>query len=168
MLSEAGGILSQSKFFLFCSGSAFQGMNGISRYIMDSVSYNKLYNFYLSDAGKDSATNLSFDYVLHDTSFGAAFMKMMRFRSSASASLFANFRNRMKVVSLRSDVVIPTGSINKTLPAGMCEELHFDYSYSHENPFPLYSINSSNLMEKVNESFQVIFGKAAAFLMVPC
>ena len=168
LLSNLRGLLDQSKFFLFCGGSAFQGMNGISRYIMDSVSYNTMYSFYMND-GKDLPTaNRAFDYVLHETAFGMAFKKMVRFQASVSGSLFGTCRDRMQVVSLKKDEVIPTCSINKTLPSGLCEELNFDHPYSHENPFPLYSINSSKLMEKVNDSFQVLFEKAAAFFMVPC
>ncbi len=168
MLSQARGVLDRSRFFLFCSGSAFQGMNGVSRYIMDSVSYNKLYNFYMKDTDKHKECHESFNHVVHDTAFGVAFQKMMRYTSDVSNSLFDAFRNRMKVISLSRDVVIPTSSINRTLPSGICEELHFDFSYTHENPFPLYSINSSNLMEKVNDSFQSLFEKAAAFFVKPC
>ncbi len=168
LLSQLKGLLDQSKFFLFCGGSAFQGMNGVSRYIMDSVSYNNMYSFYLKEGKGLPVVNKAFDYVLHETVFGTAFKKMVRFQASPSGSLFGACRDRMQVVSLQKDEVIPTCSINKTLPAGLCEELNFDYAYSHENPFPLYSINSSKLMEKVNDSFQVLFEKAAAFFMVPC
>lgn len=168
MLNGSSGLFDSSKFFLFCGGSALQGMNGVSRYIMDSVSYDNMYSFYLNDAGHYPGQNRLFDDVLHGTTLGTAFKKMIRFSSRSGSSWFSAWRDRMQVVSLKGDVVIPTSSINQTLPHGMCHEMHFDFQYSHENPFPLYSINSSKLMEKVSGSFQVLFERAASFFMVPC
>ncbi len=77
---------------------------------------------------------------------------------------FDKMMSRMEGVSLKRDKVIPYNGVIEAVgvqPAKRIELNDFEYEYSHENPFPVYNDNKSQL---VNEAFNSVFSKAAYFL----
>ena len=79
-------------------------------------------------------------------------------------SFFQKACNRIKAISLKKDVVMPTNGVIKALGKAsdkILEELDFPFSYSHQIPFPFRAKIDQTL---VNREFNNIFSKAAAFL----
>ena len=77
---------------------------------------------------------------------------------------FNNAADRIRIISLKNDVVMPTFGIIDAL--GKCsdvilEEKDFPFPYSHQWPFPLYSKTDPEVIE---QCFKSVFDKVAAFL----
>ena len=163
-MANPGGWYSASKLFLFCGGAFFDDMNGVSKLIMDQQAFNRLRQFYIQELTAETERSpILFDSI-NKTEMGMAFSAMLSegnlkpFRENA----FQKMNKQMRVVALLKDKVIPAEGIRKALNRFIdVDVLDFPYSYSHENPFPLIDGEESKL---VNESFEKVFSKAAAFL----
>jgi hypothetical protein len=74
--------------------------------------------------------------------------------------------NRVKIIALARDKVIPVEGIRaafgKSMASGLSMEIvHFGHPYSHENPFPF----AGNLpAESILQSFRLVYESAASFL----
>lgn len=166
MLSEVllqanpNGLFDNSRLFMFCGGSILNKMNGNSRYIMDKNAFDSLVKFY-----QDRFVKLPTD---NDDEFKTAFKSMIdeNVYKNKRESFFSRTIDRIKALSLKKDTVIPTDGIISALGsqnAKLClEEMDFPISYTHETPFPLKGKTSENI---VNEMFNLIFTKAANFLV---
>ncbi|MFA5769742.1 MAG: DUF6051 family protein, partial [Bacteroidales bacterium] len=79
---------------------------------------------------------------------------------------FAGAKDRIKMISLKQDIVIPTvglqEAVGQELSEHMLEELDFSYPYSHQTPFPENGKISDN---EIRESFRAVFDRAASFLV---
>jgi hypothetical protein len=47
MIANPQMLFSDSRLFMFCGGSVFSNMNGVSKLIMDSKAYNRVYSYYM-------------------------------------------------------------------------------------------------------------------------
>lgn len=169
MIADQEGILSESRFFFFAAGSAFQDMNGTSRLIMDSKAYQRTLHYYT----KELDDELGKKGIMHDffegTALGKAFRSMItldRF-SAIRNQAFRRFSDKIRGIALEEDKVIPADKIIRAftekgqIPKGSIEVVHFPFPYSHELPFPL---KSELITPQVEEAFQHVFRSAASFL----
>jgi len=153
-------LFADSKLFLFCGGGVFSEMFGQSRSIMDKVAYEKLYNYYVDQFSVENETLFKKDKGWD------AFNSMLNSSNNSNErfGFFQKMMSRMEGISLKRDKVIPYSGVVDALgevPVKRIELNDFDYEYSHENPFPVFKDNKSEL---VNDAFNKVFTKAAYFL----
>ncbi|MDP4224659.1 MAG: DUF6051 family protein [Bacteroidota bacterium] len=169
LMGNPENLFSETKLFMFCGGSVFSSMYGTSKLIMDSMAYDRIYNYYLNDFEKKINRRNPFSEFLRSTQIGMSFRSMIdfnRFRSFRE-NLIGKLREQIRSVSLRKDKVIPADGIMRTLNIkgkGNYSEVEvwdFPYVYSHENPFPVVKDLEGNA---VDFWFDRLFEKAALFL----
>jgi hypothetical protein len=80
-------------------------------------------------------------------------------------NIFKNIRDQIHSISLVKDLVIPTKGVILTLNTSekrdIVDSWDFPYTYSHENPFPVFD---SSLSKKVDYWFEKVFAEATLFL----
>ena len=164
LLGNPGGLYTDSKFFLFCGGALFDEMNGTSKLIMDQKAFDRLRQFYIKELAVEMERSQILADSLKKTEMGKGFLAMLsagnlqEFREDA----FQKMSSKMQVIALRNDKVIPTTGILESLDRWIdVEVMDFPYAYSHENPFPIFKGGESLV---VDQSFERVFSKAAAFL----
>lgn len=148
--------------FLFCGGAPFEAMNGISKFIMNKEAFSNIFQFYMNQTEREikMLTPLG-RFLLHD-SLGQSFRAMTSPQRNPTLlkSAFSALGERLGVITLQKDAVIPAASTIK-LFAGSGVQVaatDFDYPYTHENPFPL--TGDQPIREKVNIAFNFILKKA--------
>jgi hypothetical protein len=169
MMGNPEDLFSASKLFIFCGGSVFSNMQGTSKFIMDSVAFNRIYNFYMNDFEKEIGKQKSIYDLISDSQIGMAFRSMIDFRRFRSyrENLLGKVKDQIKSIALLKDTVIPSEGILKTFnyqtfPAKHnVEVLDFPFGYSHENPFPLRNDSQTVI---IDSWFNRIFGEACLFL----
>lgn len=160
LMANPGKLFSRTRLFMFCGGSIFRSMHGISRSIMDRAAFEKLYDYYIHVFGSESDDKWSRDEAFN------AFYRMIspdRFWAQREA-FFEQSGERIKGIVLARDRVIPYQGVEEALGEKKAKErielLDFPFPYSHENPFPA---NSSDI-SSVNRFFTDVFSRAASFL----
>ena len=155
------GFFEDSKLFMFCGGSIFSSMFGQSRTIMDKVAFDTLLKYYKEEFSDKNERPEFLDDIFD------SFNSMISPERSELGRMdfFNKMANRLAGVSLQKDVVIPYEGITKALGEGNTRNyidlVDFDFDYSHENPFPV-GLKSDSVL--INNSFDYVFSKAAAFL----
>ncbi len=162
------GYLSDSKLFLFCAGSAFSEMNGVSKLILDPPAHERIQHYYqheLNDIIKKPGVFREFFYV---SKIGTAFRSLI---APDNLQLFwdkvySRIRSNISAISMKNDRVIPPHGIEKVLGKSTCDmktctEMDFGYAATHEQPFPT---NQKGILPRVDQAFEKIFSRAAAFL----
>lgn len=163
-LANPNKLLSNSKLFMFCGGGIFSSMAGESRLIMDKVTFEKLFNYYLHHFDV-SKTNESEE----DTSF-QGFYSMICFEHNQEKrrEFFESNVSRIKGISLKSDKVIPYSGVETafgtTIAHNSIELLDPDYNFTHEVPFPT---NQPQQVQEIDNMFLKVFDTAAEFLAAP-
>src|SRR5664279_942224 len=156
-----------SKLFIFCGGSVFSNMQGSSKLIMDSLAFNRVYNFYLNDFeetlnGKSPLT----DFFL-SSQIGMVFRAMIDLGrlKTFRENILNNLKGQIHSLSLLKDTVIPSKGVISTLKNSgrddTVEIWDFPYTYTHENPFQVFNYPMS---QKVDYWFEKVFAEAALFL----
>ena len=158
--------LPDSRLFTFCGGSVFERMNGNSRDIMDQEAYQKIREYYLGEfhnfqrgqdgrqAGVSDKLTNAFRLMIHSAD-----------PEDGRRMFFARAKDRIMMISLRKDTVIPTVGLHEAtgqeLAGYMTRELDFPYEYTHQSPFPENGkIHETELIT----SFRSVFDRAAGFL----
>ena len=159
LMTDPGGIFSNTKLFMFCGGSIFSSMVGISRSIMDKTAFDKLHKFYLTDF--ENTQNLARDKV-----FRSFYSMISPDRNQTEREDFFNqMGDRLLGISLKHDTVIPYEGVLQALGSDCtrkCISLEdFSFLYTHENPFPI-GVNTNQTA--VNDEFINVFSLAAGFL----
>ena len=159
LMTNLKNLFSDSKLFMFCGGSIFSSMFGVSRSIMDRLAFNKLHEYYLSDFEKKQG-------LTRDNAFEAFYSMISPERSLIQReSFFKSMGDRLQGISLKQDIVIPYKGVRESLGAECTTErillLDFSFQYSHENPFP---IGTHANQTAVNDEFKNVFSQAAGFL----
>jgi hypothetical protein len=169
MMGNPDNLFTESKLFMFCGGSVFSNMQGTSKLIMDSMAYNRIYSFYLNDFEKEITRKNLFSDFFRSSQIGMAFRSMIdieRFRSFRE-SILIKLREQIRSIALKRDTVIPAdGIVNTMIPMNRkkftpVEVWDFPYSYTHENPFPIFNNESS---AEVDRSFEHLITQAGLFL----
>ncbi len=162
LLANPMGLFTDTRLFMFCGGAIFSEMNGNARDIMDKKAFEELMSYYKNDFIFHRNLPASFE----EDFFEKAFKAMIRpdYMEKERESFFIQACNRIRAISLKKDIVMPTSGIIKALgksSAKILEELDFPFEYSHQIPFPT---NKHIQPETTNEAFYSVFSKAAAFL----
>jgi hypothetical protein len=161
-------LFSESKLFIFCGGSVFSNMQGSSKLIMDSLAFNRVYNFYLNDFEKTLTGKSPLVEFLRTSQVGMAFRAMIDLGrlKTFRENTFKNIRSQIHSISLIKDSVIPIKGVISTLSTSEKSDIvdawDFPYTYSHENPFPVFD---SSLSKKVDYWFEKVFAEATLFLV---
>jgi len=167
LMGNPGNLFSESKLFIFCGGSVFSNMQGSSKLIMDSVAFDRVYNYYLNDFEKTLIGKSPLVEFLRSNQIGMAFRSMIDigrlkiFREN----ILKNLKDQIHSLSLLKDSVIPCKGIISTLGnnnrKNIVDVWDFPYAYTHENPFPILE---SPLSKKVYYWFERVFAEATMFL----
>jgi len=167
LMGNPGNLFSESKLFIFCGGSVFSNMQGSSKLIMDSVAFDRVYNYYLNDFEKTLTGKSPLVEFLRSNQIGMAFRSMIDlgrlkiFREN----ILKNLKDQIHSLSLLKDSVIPCKGIISTLGnnnrKNIVDVWDFPYAYTHENPFPILE---SPLSKKVDYWFERVFAEATMFL----
>jgi len=167
MMGNPGNLFSESKLFIFCGGSVFSNMQGSSKLIMDNLAFTRVYNYYLNDF-EDTLTGKSpLVEFFRASQIGMAFRAMIDLGrlKSFRESIFKNLRGQIHSLSLLKDTVIPCRGVISTLrtskKSNIVDIWDFPYTYTHENPFPVFD---SALSKMVDEWFEKVFAEAGSFL----
>jgi hypothetical protein len=166
MIGNPGNLFSSSKLFIFSGGSVFSNMRGASKFIMDKRAFDRVYNYYLNDFEQTINGNSPLTDYLSTSSVGMAFRSMIdlgRFRAFRE-NMLRKLRGQIRTITLAKDLIIPSKGVVATLGKFNKDSLRvwdFPFSYSHENPFPVFA---SPLSEKVDYCFDSVFEEAALFL----
>ncbi len=160
LMSNPHKLFSNSRLFMFCGGSIFSSMAGISRNIMDKPSFEKLQDYYIHFFDKSSKIK-----GLRDKVFKAFNLMIAPDHAPKKREVvFRHLGDRIRGISLAKDIVIPYKGIEeamgKEFTADRVELIDFPFHYSHENPFPTSKTNPSQL----NDAFNRVFSSAANFL----
>jgi hypothetical protein len=155
-------LFSNTRLFMFCGGSIFCEMNGNSRDIMDNVAFDKLLQYYHYDFIERRPLPPSFKYDYLEQAFKA--MICPEVMKEEREAFFSSASDRIRIISLKNDVVMPTFGIKDALGKSsevILEEKDFPFPYSHQWPFPLYSKADPEVIEAC---FKSVFDKVASFL----
>jgi hypothetical protein len=169
LMGNPENLFSDSKLFIFCGGSVFSNMRGSSKMIMDSVAFDKVYNYYMNDFEKDIIGKSPFSDILKSSQIGLAFRAMIDFSrlKNFRENILKKLSGQIQTITLKKDRVIPMEGVVKTLDklnSGLrkvTKVWDFPYSYTHENPFPVFD---SPLSFQVDQSFDRVFSEACTFL----
>lgn len=164
-ISNPDNLFSDSRLFLFCAGSLFGDMNGISKVIMDPPAYERIHKYYTDELENKIRKSGVFADFFNNSKIGMAFRSMItpdRF-SSVRERVFKNRSRQIFALSLKDDKVIPPDKVSTALGEDNrnMEVLDFDYPYCHEMPFPF---KLEKFKDKINEAFERVFLKAGVFL----
>lgn len=150
-----------TKLFMFCGGALFSEMNGNSRMIMDRDSFEML-NYYYS---KKFINDNRVSYRAKDSIYKAFVAHIDKeVMQRERENFYKKNRNRIKAISLKKDIVIPTSGIKHALGStwkSCLKELDFPFKYSHEAPFPAIEKGGSLELEYW---FHRVFTQAVQFL----
>ncbi|WP_294068521.1 DUF6051 family protein [Proteiniphilum sp. UBA1028] len=160
LMANEKNLFSDSRLFMFCGGSIFRSMCGISRSIMDRAAFDRLQDYYVNYFGSESENRWR-----RDSAFDAFYRMIVPERLQGEReAFFASLGKRIKGIALAKDTVIPYHGVQEALGKENTDSsiqlLDFPFPYTHENPFP------SNIADitAVNAAFLRVFSHAANFL----
>lgn len=159
-LSNPGGIFSNSKVCLFCSGPVFNCFSPVSRYILDSKAHSALENFLAADPG-GKLTGV-------DERVRSIFLSLLDYNilPEFREELLKKYASDFYAIVLKKDEVIPAPEVFRTLCGAdgstgiRVDEFDFPYSYGHENPF----VAKDGKQEDARAAFREVFQQACNFL----
>jgi Family of unknown function (DUF6051) len=169
LMGDPENLFSDSRLFMFCGGSVFSNMRGTSKLIMDSLAYEKVYSFYMTDFEEEIKGKSPFVDYICNSQIGMAFRSMIdleRFRKFRE-NVLRRVKEQTRSIALSKDTVIPAKGIIKTMNSITLKKNYpaevwdFPFPYSHENPFPIFDTPLSLLVDR---SFERLFSTASLFL----
>lgn len=160
-VADEEGWLSGSRLFLLMGGAAISEMHGASKSIMDDDAFACLRYYMTNTFGRDA-----FSDRLREDAFDRAFRLLVnadRCREERERA-FCPLLDRLRIVTLKKDHVVPTEGVRATFGAAadsVLTELDFPFNYSHQDPFPQRNPLQANdvraamnqLMEMAGEFF---------------
>lgn len=162
LLANPNQMFTDTRLFMFCGGSIFSQMNGSARDILDKEAFDRLQHYFRNDFLERLNIPSSFRNDFLEEAFKA--MIQPDVLTDYRETFFGCACNRIRAISLKNDVVMPTTGIISALGAAsgkILREFDYPFPYSHQVPFPLTGKTDHEL---VRQSFDQTFGEAAAFL----
>lgn len=160
LMDNRNNLFSDSRLFMFCGGSIFSSMFGVSRSIMDKPAFKKLRQYYIHIFGNEPVS-----FWKRDNAF-TSFWRMItpeRYKEERE-TFFSRAAERIGGIALSKDEVIPYHGVKEAMGdknADLSIRLQdFPFIYTHENPFPHNEKDAASL----NKAFEEIFSAAASFL----
>lgn len=162
-------LFSTTRLCLFCGGAAFDQINGVSRFILDSEAFSRLQS--LANTANFVHLKKYFDQLdipefenAWETLF---YMTLFSEGREQREKKLKQIGERIYAIGLEKDLVVPPSAILKTLKGESgklptkVEILNFPYPYTHENPFP---VKNEQIQIQVSDQFRLVFDKVSAFL----
>ncbi len=158
MMAHGNDKLSNSRLFIFCGGSAFEDWQGESKFIMDSLAFERLHAFYNQNIMK--VKNPKVKEIINNTALGQAFFDLLSLENLKrhGGNYYCSLRDRVSAVVLKNDKVVIADKVKRALKGMRVDEWNFNYSYSHIMPFP---VASNKLVNQVNEAFERLMLRAS-------
>jgi len=167
-LSNYKNYFSDAKLCLFCSGSVFNRLSPVSKFILDSEANVALYSYLVEHLDSFLKKDALLRHYLGESHFeGKVFQSMLEYQKMRDfrEDLLRKAENQIYAISLKRDNVFPSFEVVNTLKGAFrdinitVDEFDFNYKYSHENPFPVNSTESA----EIDKSFNIIFDKIGDF-----
>lgn len=167
-LTNHKNYFSNSKVCLFCSGSTFNRLSPVSKFILDSEANVALYSFLVEHFDnflqKDNLLN---HYMQEDHLEGKVFYSMLDYQKGRNfrEKLLKKYEKHIYAITLKKDNIIPSFEVINTLRGAYrdidikIDELDFNREYTHENPFP----TNDEIPEQVEKDFKTVFTKVCDF-----
>ena len=156
--------LADSKAFLFSGGPFLDGMEPVSRYIMDSEAHERLIDYWVRDLRVELRADRATRELAEGTPEGEAFVAMCSpaYHPALREKRFAAAAGRMECLNLSSDSVMPPGAARECLAGSGIgfTVLEAPSQCGHENPFPPLR----EIADRVGKLFDSVFGRASDFL----
>ncbi|MBN2614299.1 MAG: hypothetical protein JXR71_01280 [Bacteroidales bacterium] len=167
-LSNHQGYFTDTKVCLFCSGAVFNRLSPVSKFILDSEANVALYSYLVEHFDSFLKKDAHLQHYIEGHLEGKVFRSMLEYQKMRAfrEDLLRKHQHQIYAISLKKDSVIPSFEIMNTLQGAFrdidikVDEHDFEFSYTHENPFPL----NPSQAEKVEQQFNLIFDKIAGFL----
>ncbi len=164
MMDNTGGLLGQSKLFIFCGGPVFSRMSPVRKTILDSEANIALYSFFLEHLENYLKTDkrLAHYFSAHHPE-GLVFRSMIDYHKMIDLreEKIAKLGKRLMALVLKKDSVVPYYEVLNTLqgtgrniPVDV-EIMDFDFPYTHENPFPLHPAYQPEVNRMMNKVFDI-------------
>lgn len=163
LMTNQRNLFSDSRLFLFCGGSIFRSMQGISRSILDRPAFELLQHYYVHVFGNEEAE--PHPLWKRDKAFQSFFQMIMPQRLRVHReNFFAGIADRVRGIALAKDSVIPYHGIEEAMGEKTTRKniqlLDYPFQYSHETPFPI----NTKQPHLVDTAFTHLFYEAADFL----
>lgn len=158
----------QSKVCLFCSGSVFNRLAPVSKFILDSEANVALYSYLVEHFDNFlKKDNRLHHYIEEKHLEGKIFYSMLDYQKMREfrENLLKKYESDIYAITLIKDKVIPSFEVINTLKGAYrdinvkVDELDFNREYTHENPFP----SNSKDEDQVNRDFNLVFDKVNTF-----
>jgi len=161
MLTYGETLLSDSRLFILCGGAPFNRMNGVSKLIMDEEAFYRLKFYYLRQFDREIKSKRSFFQLSGNQTVAMAFRSMLDAENLREwrSKRFTMMKQRIQAIGMKNDSIIPPEGVGEIFESGQITVIDYPSGYTHENPFPL---NANH--EITDSSFEMVFGKAIAFL----
>jgi hypothetical protein len=167
LLANPDGMFTDTRFFLFCGGSFFKDMYGVSRMIMDKAAFERINTFYTSSIDEAVLAKKTLAMFLDEYKLGKAFYSMLKEENNREfrEDRFLNASKNILSLALTKDKVIPPTGIKAAFGFDVkksfnVEEMDFPFDYCHESPFPISGKMDKNI---VDYWFGEVFTKVAGF-----
>ncbi|MDW5290900.1 DUF6051 family protein [Formosa sp. PL04] len=167
-LSNYNNYFSNTKVCLFCSGTTFNRLSSVSKFILDSEANVALYSFLIEHFDKFiKKDSLLQHYILEDHLEGHVFYSMLDYQKKRvfREELLKKYEDQIYAITLKKDYVIPSFEVINTLQGAYrdinikVDELDFDREYTHVNPFPPGKEND----QQISKDFHLVFNKVCDF-----
>jgi len=167
LMANRGGRFSDSRGFLFCGGAVLDQLTPVNKAILDNHSFDSIIRYFNKLLKEQGGREKMISHLTGEGNSGFEYFKSILLRDQLRdkrENRFQEIHRRLMAVALEDDEVIPLTAIltalqgeDRRIPTKV-DTVSFPYPHSHENPFP------SNGGEEVEEGFDMVFAKAAAFL----
>lgn len=161
LMANYKNLFSSTRLFMFCGGSIFSSMFGVSRSILDSASFEQLRQYYIHIFGNEATSVWKRDGIFN------AFRRMIspdKYKNERE-SLFTYLKNRIGGIALSKDIVIPYHGVQEAMGKentdASVQLLDFSFTYTHENPFP----HNEKDVTALNRAFEDVLSQAVSFLI---
>jgi hypothetical protein len=168
-LTNYNHFFDRSKLIMFCGGAVFNRLTPVSKFIIDSEANMAMYSYLVEHLAIHANKNPRMQHLLGELHpEGVIFRSMLNYAEMHRhrEDLFRKIAGQVLSITLEKDTVIPPYEIINTLQGSRrdipieVQVLDFVYDYRHEDPFPI----AESLSKKVDNSFNMVFGKVADFL----
>lgn len=167
-LSNYRNYFSDSKVCLFCSGTVFNRLSPVSKFILDSEASVALYSYLVEHFDSFLNRDAHLRHYIKEGHFeGKIFHSMLEYKKMRDfrEEQFKKIEDHVYAIPLKQDTVIPSFEVINTLQGAFrninipVDEMDFNYRYIHENPFPV----NHKEPQKINSAFNRVFDKAGSF-----
>ena len=166
-LTNYNNYFENTKACLFCSGATFNHQAPVSKFILDSEADAAIHSYLMKHFDEMVEKDDVLHHYIKDNLEGRIFNAMLDYEKMRKfrEKLLKEYEDQFYAISLTQDDIVPPYEIMNTLKGAdrniniAIDEMDFEYEYIHENPFPVFGVDS----KKVDKSFEKMFEKVSAF-----